>query len=468
MKIKLGLEKLSVYDVAKHCHGTLICPDGFDINIEHVCTDSREVDEKTLFIVTVGERVDGHKFIESARNAGCRCFLCQYVPDGIDISDCAFVVVDDSVAAFSNLARGYRSNNKLPSIGVTGSVGKTTTKELVASVMREKYNVYCTDGNFNSVIGMPMSLMEVTDERNLGVFEMGMSGFGEILSMSDCASPSVAIVTNIGTSHLEYLKTRENICRAKLEIAHGLVSGGALILNGDEPLLRNAKDIVCRSDLRYIYVSLEDNANADYFAENVRLFDSYSLFDIRTDNKTVRDVRVDIPGKHIVFNSLCAYAASALLGLSEEQYRAGLANYRPVGNRQNIYDKNGIKIIADCYNAAPESMRAAISVMSGFSGRKVAVLGDMKELGADSDKLHFELGEHLADKVDLLFTLGESAGKIADGASFAGFSRDSIYSFCDADELAKNLNEIKASGDVILFKASRAMKLENIIDKLEF
>lgn len=467
MKIKLGLEKLSMTDIARHCNGRLVSPCGFDIKAEYVCTDSREVDEKTLFIVTVGERVDGHKFIDSAKMAGCRCFLCQYIPDEIDTEDCAFVVVPDSIAAFSGLARGYRSERMLTSIAVTGSVGKTTTKELVASVMRQRYSIYCTDGNFNSVIGMPMSLMEMPADRELGVFEMGMSGFGEISSMSNCATPSVAIVTNIGTSHLEYLKTRENICRAKLEIAQGLISGGSLILNGDEPLLASAQGIVCRDDIKYIYVSLGENRNADYLAENIRLFDSYSLFDINAHGRIMKDIRVEIPGKHIVFNSLCAYAAAEELGLTEAQYRQGLLNYVPVGNRQNIYDKNGVKIIADCYNAAPESMRAAISVLCGFDGRKLAVLGDMKELGAESDSLHFELGEYIADKCDMLFTLGESAKKIADGSAFAGLSANMIFSFDDADELLKKLNATVSCGDVVLFKASRAMKLENIIEKLE-
>ena len=470
MKIKLGLENLSVNDVAIYCGGRLVCSDGFDIKIEYVCTDSREVDENTLFIVTVGERVDGHKFIESAKNSGCRCFLCQYVPDDIDTEGCAFVVVDDSVAAFSLLASGYRNKNKLQSVAVTGSVGKTTTKELVASVMRQKYNVYCTDGNFNSVIGMPMSLMEVPADRDLGVFEMGMSGFGEIHSMTACANPSVAIVTNIGTSHLEYLKTRENICRAKLEIADGLVSGGYLVLNGDEPLLEDAKGIVGREDINYVYISIEENLNADYRAENIRSFNDCSLFDINANGNIVRDVRVDIPGRHIVFNAVMAYAASKILGLTEEQYRAGLLNYTPVGNRQNIYDKGGVKIIADCYNAAPESMRAAISVLCGFSGRKIAVLGDMKELGEMSDKLHFELGQHIAHKCDLLFTFGESARLIADGAVFSGLSQDNVFSFAqdDVDAMADRLNSVKKDGDVILFKGSRAMKLENIIEKLEF
>ena len=469
MKIKLGLENLSVADIARYCGGTLVCDDGFDHKIEYVCTDSREADENTLFIVTVGERVDGHNYIGSAEKLGCRVFLCQYIPDGVDTNGCAFVVVKDSVAAFSSLAYGYRSEMPMRNVAITGSVGKTTTKEIVASVMRQMYKVYSTDGNFNSVIGMPMSLMEAPEDREMGVFEMGMSGFGEIKSMSECASPTVAIVTNIGTSHLEYLKTRENIRCAKLEIACGLVDGGSIILNGDEPLLLEAKKIIGREDINYVYVSLGENVDADYIAENVRLFGTHSIFDINAKGKILKDVYVHIPGKHIVFNALAAFAAADVLGLDEEQYRAGLLQYKPVGNRQNIYDRGGVKIIADCYNAAPESMRAAISVLCGFEGRKIAVLGDMKELGKASDKLHFELGQYVASKCEVLITYGESAKMIASGAVASGLNSECVFSFADGevDAVAKKLGLVLTDGDVVLFKASRSMKLENIIEKLE-
>lgn len=469
MKIRLGLENLSAETIARLCSGELVRGPMTDLTIKYVCTDSREADGDTLFIVTVGERVDGHNYIASAIASGCRSFLCQYIPDGIITDGCAFILVPDSVAAISYLAKGYREEQKLRSIAITGSVGKTTTKELVASVMREKYDTYCTDGNFNSVIGMPMSLMQAPNSAEMGVFEMGMSGFGEIESMSDCASPSLAIVTNIGTSHLEYLKTRENICRAKLEVASGLDDGGYLLLCGDEPLLRRAKDIVKRDDINYVYVST-DGADADYSAENIRLFENYSLFDLNARGSYIRDILVDIPGKHIVFNAAMAYAAADILGLSDDEIRRGILKYTPAGNRQNIYERGGIKIIADCYNAAPESMHAAINVLCGFSGkRKIAVLGDMLELGENSDEMHFEVGAYAADKVQMLFTYGENARGIADGAISAGIDKSCVCSFSrdESDALAKKLGSVIGEGDAVLFKGSRAMRLEEIIEKLE-
>ena len=466
MKIKLGLENLSPDKVAEYCSGNLV-GDGIQNKIEYVCTDSREVDDKTLFIVTVGERVDGHSFIASAMEKGCKSFLCQYVPEGIDTTGCAFVAVPDSVAAISLLAKGYRGSLAIKNIAITGSVGKTTTKELVSSVIRQRYAAYNTDGNFNSVIGMPLSLMEAPKDAEMGIFEMGMSGFGEIHSMSTCATPKLAIVTNIGSSHLEYLKTRENICRAKLEIADGLVSGGYLLLNGDEPLLKDARGITGRDDINYVYVSLGKCEYADYRAVNIRLFEDHSLFDIEADGKTVYDVRADIPGIHIVFNSLMAYAAASISGLSEEEIRRGILSYVPCGNRQNIYVKSGVRIIADCYNAAPESMRAALGVLSTFSGRRIAVLGDMLELGEDSNRMHREIGEFLSGRADILFAYGENAKNIADGAKRAGIS--AIYHFekSDADSLTDKLKYVLREGDTVLFKGSRALRLEAIIEKLE-
>ncbi len=470
MKINLGLESISVCDVADFCCGELKCADGLNIKIKNVCTDSRETDENSLFIVTVGERVDGHNYIGSAIERGCRCFLCQYVPNDIDADMCAFIVVPDSVSAISALAKGYRAAKKLDSIAITGSVGKTTTKELVASIIREKYITYGTDGNFNSVIGMPMSLMEAPEDTEMGIFEMGMSAMGEISSMSRCAEPCIAIVTNIGTSHLEYLKSRENICRAKLEIAEGLRAGGKLLLNADEPLLMGAREIVGRDDIEYIYISAKGNERTRYRAENIRISSQGSDFDLYADGKHICDIHINAVGEHIVFNAVLAYAAADIAGLCDEEIRRGLLKYKPAGDRQNIYKKGNITVIADCYNAAPESMRAALGVLSAIEGeRKIAVLGDMKELGESSDSLHFALGEQVFSACDMLLTLGESAKMIAMGAKSAGLADENIFSFEPSmyDELASALNLTIHDGDAVLFKASRAMRLENIIEKLK-
>ena len=468
MKIKLGLGKVSMEQITQYTSGELYNFTGSTCEITYVCTDSREADEHTLFVATRGERVDGHDYILSASERGCRCFICEYVPFDISGKKLSFCVVENSFNAFADLARGYRQSSTMKGVAITGSVGKTTTKELMASVAKGKLEVYCTSGNFNSVIGMPMSLMEADGERELGIFEMGMSGFNEISSMSRTLIPDVAMVVNIGTSHLEYLGTRANIAKAKLEIAEGLKSGGTLILNGDEPLLENARDIVKREDINYIYTSCNNNGIAKYRAQNIRLYENGSLFDIYADGDIIRDIELCVTGAHIVNNALMVCACALILGIDEEGIRRGLKNYTPVGYRQRIYEKNGKKIIADCYNAAPESMRAALDVLSTVSkGRKIAVLGDMKELGKNSDTFHYSLGQYAAKFADILISVGDSGKIIAQGAVRNGM--EDVYSFDENDifGICDKINEVVTDGDCLLFKASRSMELERIIKELK-
>lgn len=465
MKIKLGLCPENMENVARYCGGTLV---GENREFEYVCTDSREADEKTLFVATLGERVDGHNFIPSAQKLGCRCFLCERVPDGADNDSC-FCVVEDSVAAFSTLAQGYRKNTPIDTVAITGSVGKTTTKELTACVLSEGFKLYSTEGNFNSVIGMPMSMLEVGGECEAAVFEMGMSSFGEISQMSRTATPKIAAITNIGTSHLEYLGTRENIAMAKYEIAEGLCAGGVLLLNGDEPLLRQLVAENSGEDYKIMFASV--SCDGDFCAENIRFTSESSIFDLKYSGGEITDITVPAIGLHIVYDSLFACAIGLLMGLDGQQIKHGLVKYTPKAYRQRIYDAGGFKIIADCYNASPESMRSALEVLATLEGgRKIAVLGDMRELGENSAALHKEVGRFAAKKgVDILLTVGQLGAEIAKGALFGGMNKENVFS--ELDESAENtvnaLKDIIGDGDVILLKASRAMKFERIIEQIE-
>lgn len=467
MKIKLGLGAADAEKIALWCGGELYDFSGdHGYTFEYVCTDSREADENTMFVATRGERVDGHDYIRQAADAGCRCVLCEYVPTNISGRPIAYVVVENSIDAFADCARGYRSQRPLPCVAITGSVGKTTTKELTAAILSKKFNNYCTKGNFNSVIGMPMSLMEAEEERESAVFEMGMSSFGEIARMSHAATPMVAMVTNIGSSHLEYLKTRENIAKAKLEIGTGLVDGGYLLLNGDEPLL--ADHISDRYET--VYVGSGENGCCAFLIENVRVASDGTCFDLTYLGQTYYNLKVNLVGKHFAYNAAFAAAAALLLGVDARDIYAGLAEYKPQNMRMQILVKDGITVIADCYNAAPESMRAAIDTLSSLesNGKKIAVLGDMRELGKDSDELHRQIGKYLVQAgIDMVFTLGESGALIADGAVQSGL--DTVVSEKNGDRydaLAACIAEKIQEGDVILFKASRAMALENLIDIL--
>ena len=465
MRTQLARGILSCADAATASGGELVSTT-IGRCFSNVCTDSREADSQSLFVAIAGERVDGHSFIGSVVKNGCRAVLCERIPDECASLDCDFIVVSDSVKAIGDIASFYCKNFEVKTVAVTGSVGKTTTKEFVSAVLSRKFKNYKTEGNHNSVIGLPMSLFEISGESESAVLEMGMSGFGEIGHMSRVSEPSVALVTNIGTSHMEMLGSRENICRAKMEILEGLRDGGTLVLNGDEPLLT---EYDCGA-VKPIFVGI-NNRNADLRALNVRCEATKTTFDLIADGKVIPNVELPVMGNHYVYAALFAFAAGRLLGMDDEEIRAGLLDFKNVGMRQNIYELEGLTVIEDCYNASPESMRSGIDVLSQLAkqkgGRMVAVLGDMLELGEKSPELHRSVGSYLASKGGrALFTFGERASEIAAAAVKGGLAQESVYVNRDKDRpditgemLLHGLKE----GDVVLFKASRSMALERII-----
>jgi len=469
MKIRLGLSEMRAEEIARYCAGELYDFTEGDCPIKYVCTDSREADSETLFVATRGERADGHDFISSAIKSGCRCVLCEYVPTDTAGAKAAFITVESSIDAFSLCAKGYREGKPLKTVALTGSVGKTTTKELTAAILRRERRLFATEGNFNSVIGMPMSLMSVEADKDTAVFEMGMSGFGEIRAMTRAATPDIAMVINVGSSHLEYLKTRDNIARAKLEIAEGIREGGILLLNGDEPLLsRHVK----KGKYRILYVGSENREGCEIFAENIKVCDTGTEFDLDFMGKRINSLKINLIGKQFAVNASFAAAAALLMGISEGSVRGGLCDYVPDSMRQSIYEKDGIRIIADCYNAAPESTRAAIDTLSALTvkGKRIALLGDMRELGEDFERMHREIGEYAArGGLDLLFTLGESGAHIACAAIDSGMSAQNVFAERDQENTESLVAEIKARiepGDAILFKASRGVRLERVISSL--
>lgn len=469
MRTQLAKGILSCADTAVSCGGRLVSK-ATGRGFSNVCTDSREVDGQSLFVAIVGERVDGHDYIPAVVEKGCRAVLCQRIPDNCSDLDCDFIVVEDTVKAIGDIASYYRRGSDMKTVAVTGSVGKTTTKEFVSSVLSRRFKNYKTEGNHNSVIGLPMSLFEITNECESAVLEMGMSGFGEIGSMSRAAKPCVALVTNIGTSHMEMLGSRENICRAKMEILEGLQKGGAVVINGDEPLLC---EYDC-GDIKPVLVGI-NNRNADLRALNVRCEVEKTTFDMIADGKVVPNIELPVMGNHYVYAALFAFAAGRIFGMDDEDIRQGLLDFKNVGMRQNIYELEGLTFIEDCYNASPESMRSGIDVLSQLAkqtnGRTVAVLGDMLELGEKSPELHRSIGTYLAATgTSLLFTFGERASEIASSAVKGGVSQENVYVNRDKDRPDMTgemlLHRLRA-GDVVLFKGSRSMALERIIAYLK-
>ena len=466
MKTPFSINKISFGTLARMCGGELYQGALGEVSVRYICTDSREADAETAFVALRGERVDGHDYIEYAIKNGCRCVICEHRNEALVASDTTAIVVNDTGLALSKLANNYKSYLHCKTVAITGSVGKTTTKDLVASVLSVEKRVAKTAGNHNSIVGMPLSMVSVPTDSEWAVLEMGMSGFGEIERLSIVAEPDIAIITNIGSSHLEMMGSRENICRAKLEILSGLKENGTLILSADEPLLAQ----ISGKSYHTQYVSILSE-KADFYAKNIRVETAKTVFDIVHGGQTVKDLSINILGRHNVYAALYAFAVATLAGIGEEQIRQGLAAYTPNGMRQHIYQMGRITVIEDCYNASPESMICALDVLEEYckrtQQRSIAVLGDMLELGNESPTLHRSVGAYLAKKgIDRLFTVGRGANQIAIGARQGGMTGDHIHQNTCIDkpeDTAKALLKELQAGDVVLFKASRSVGAEKII-----
>jgi len=469
MKIRFSINQISFGTLARLCGGNLQQLGGNEASVRYLCTDSREADAQTAFVALRGERVDGHDYIEAALKNGCPCVICERRNEMLASSNAAVIVVNNSELALARIANGYRHYLRCKTVAVTGSVGKTTTKDMVASVLSEGVTVAKTPGNHNSTIGMPLSMLSISPDSDWAVLEMGMSNFGEIELLSITAEPDIAVITNIGSSHMEALGSRENICRAKLEILSGLKKDGVLILSADEPLLAS----VHGKSYRTVYVSLL-NEKADFYAKNIKVKTDCTTFDIVHGDREVKDLCIRLLGRHNVYAALYAFAVATEIGLDEKQIRRGMLHYLPDGMRQHVYPLKQITVIEDCYNASPESMIAAVDVLDSYSrntgSRSIAVLGDMLELGSDSPSLHRSVGEYLAQKgIQYLFTFGSGANQIAVGARQNGMSGAHVHQNSNAYDVAETCEALLGTlrdGDVVLFKASRGIAAERIIDYL--
>lgn len=440
--------------------------------ITSICTDSREAEKGSLFVAIRGERVDGHDYIGKAIENGAVAVCCEKMPE--ERADVSYIVVDDSVSALMRAAAAYREGcEALRSVAVTGSVGKTTAKEMIYSALSASVSTFKTEGNFNSVIGMPMALLSMPSDTPYAVYEMGMSGLFEIEAMSNALKPDVAVITNIGHSHLEMLGTRENILRAKLEVLSGLKAGGTLVISAEDEMLKTVDFSVypCR-----VLRCSANGSDADFLAKNIRYNVDKIIFDLVTPEQRIADVTLSGTGVHSVTAALFAIAVAYSLGLSVEKASAGLADFRNAAMRQNVRPLGAFTLIEDCYNAAPESMKAAFSVLerlkSEREGRRAfALLGDMKELGENTDELHFEVGKFAADRaVDYVVTLGPLAKSIASGAIFGGVKGLNVFSYSDPEEYAlaaDKLLSLMNEGDVLLVKASRSIRAERVIAAIE-
>ncbi len=441
-------------------------------DITSIVTDSREAESGALFVAIKGERFDGHDYIAQAIAKGAVAVIAERMPDGLDNEQAERVILcDSSLDALGKIASAYKSRIHPKTVAVTGSVGKTTTKEFIYAVASANYAAHKTEGNFNNEIGMPLSVLTMPETTQVCVLEMGMSGLGEISHLTNTAKPDIAIITNIGNSHIENLGSRENICKAKLEIVEGVPEDGWVILNADEPMLFAQKGKLKHN---LLFVSLE-NPLADYRALNIREYEDSTEFDLVAGKRVVTNVRIPTIGRHNVYDATYAFAVGILLGMSDEDIKRGLMSFRNTGMRQNIYEYGVITIIEDCYNAGPESMKAAVEVLKRLADktgcRAVAVLGDMRELGDYSKQLHMEIGTLVASRhISNLVTFGREAENIALGAINHAMKPENISVNTNTENVknvAKIIFNMLGAGDAVLFKASRAVRLERVIDELK-
>lgn len=450
------MEKIKLYDIIDAVNGSYGLP--ADIDIQDISTDTRTISKGSLFVALQGANFDGHDFAKQAIEQGACAVVSQKRIDGVRC-----VMVDSTAKALLDIASFYRDKLSLFTVGVTGSVGKTTTKDFISLVLSKKYKTFKTKGNLNNEIGVPKTVFSMDNSYEAGVVEMGMSHAGEISRLSYAAKPDMAVITNIGYSHIENLGSRENILKAKLEILDFAKYSAPLVINLDDDMLSRAREHI--TGRRVITYSVK-NKNADVYAENIVPAENGVEFDIVFGGEAIK-AKINVPGIHNVLNALCAFCVGDYFNVSHTDIVEAISEYSPEGLRQNISEKNGVKVIADCYNAAPDSMKSALSVLSqvNAAGRKIAVLADMLELGGFSVKLHQKVGEMcIAAKPDILVCYGKLAKEIADKAKT---KIDEVHYFSEKEDAVRYLNGIVQSGDALLFKGSRGMKLEGIMDALE-
>lgn len=423
-----------------------------------VSTDTRTIQRGCLYVAVKGERFDGNDFIAQAAESGAAAVITDR-EDGADSYGIPAVLVEDSRAAQLALARYHRDRFALRLCGVTGSVGKTSTKDMVYAVLSARYKTLKTEGNFNNDIGLPKTLFCLDESHEAAVIEMGMSGLGEISVLSKAAHPDCAVITNIGYCHIENLKTRENILKAKLEILDGAKDGAALVINGDDEFLQTV-ELPDRRVVRYGF-----SEGCDVRAEEIQHLDEGESFVLVADGERF-PARVPVSGEHHVANALAAFCVGREFGMTAEEMIHAFMDYTASGMRQKTEVHNGVTFILDCYNASPTSMKSSLSVLGGTksAGRKIAVLGDMLELGEMSAQLHAMVADYVETNAQVCFLYGQEMSACAEALSQRGFE---VYHSADKSELSAQIKEYLREGDVVLFKGSRGMKMEEIAEAVK-
>ena len=454
------MKNMTLENIAAACGGEIYCmrEELAQETAKGIVIDSRQIEPGYIFVATKGERVDGHQFIPDVFAKGAMAVICEVLPKE-DLGPC--ILVKDSFMALKQAAAFYRQQLNIRVVGITGSVGKTSTKEFVASVLSEKYKVHKTAGNYNNEVGLPLTIFGIQEDDQIAVLEMGINTFGEMHRLSEVAKPDICVMTNIGQCHLEVLGSRDGILKAKSEIFDFMNPEGTVCVNGDDDKLMTIEEVHGKRPVHF-GLSPENDIYADTIVSRGLLG---STATIHTPDAAF-DVQIPLPGAHMVLNALAATAVGLQLGLTTEQIAAGIAAVQAVSGRSRVVQAGDLVLIDDCYNANPVSTKAALDLLSLADGRKVAVLGDMFELGEKEREMHGQVGAYAAEQgIDCLYCAGSLSEEMYRAAKEAGISQ--AEHFTDTDALLAALPGLLHPGDSVLIKASHGMGYAKIVEALE-
>ena len=444
------MKPITLKEIANACSGKLVGDE--NTVITSVETDSRKVVSGTLFAAIPGNRVDGHDFIESSIEKGMACALCEREPN----CNTPYILVPSTLQALKDIAAYYRSLFTIPIIGITGSVGKTSTKEMIASVLSVKYKIHKTEKNFNSQIGVPLTVFGIEEDTEISIIEMGISDFGEMSNLAKIVEPDICVFTNIGDCHLEALKDRDGVFRAKTEMLDFVKPQTKVFYNANDKQLWKIKDFANITPVPFGF-----DISDKYYATNVQTVQGKGvLATLVLDNEKV-DVTIPAIGEFMVLNALCAAGIGKQFNMTNEEIKKGIESFENVGSRSRVIGTGFITLIDDCYNANPTSVKASIDALAKFDKRTVAVIGDMKELGENENDLHKQVAEYILSKgIDLLIC----AGKLCE--NMAKISKAVVH-FDTTEDCAENISKYIKKGDTVLVKASHSMHFEKIVEKLK-
>lgn len=453
------MKNMTLGNIAAACggmyHGSV---EAKDKTIADITTDSRKAGKDSLFVAIKGERVDAHRFIPAVFEQGALCVICEQAPED---AKGAYIQVESSLQAIKDIAEFYRKQLDIKVVGITGSVGKTSTKEMIASVLSEKYRVLKTLGNFNNELGLPLTVFRLRDEDEIAVLEMGISNFGEMHRLSKIARPDICVMTNIGQCHLEFLGDRDGILRAKSEIFDFINADGSIILNGDDDKLASIGEI---KGIQPIFFGIDSDRKIH--AEQIRSLGLKGIACKICTGKGDFDVTIPIPGYHMVYNALAGTAVGLTMGMTMEEIKRGIEKLESLSGRFHIIETEDYTVVDDCYNANPVSMKASLKVLHDALDRKVAVLGDMGELGENEKQLHEEVGRVAAQQdIQLLICIGPLSAYMAKAAK----EENPQLEVLQKDTLEEGLKLLPGylkKGDTILVKASHFMHFEKIVEAL--